>query len=220
MQLPENVLGVHAARIESEYLERLHKVRFGLDRGWRPPGLMLRGGTTDQRAQAMLRLKALALSDNFFCSYVALGPGLSLRDPQAVSRAAIKAAGFTNPIDASDALTELQRLAATVRDSRRDGWVLLIDNVDRFEGSSRDRALAYRELVRWMGGLRDEQYLGLFCVLAVTENFEQSVASSEYTVVTRDLQNPEDRELLDAAQGGITSLEHELAVHELLVLEW
>jgi hypothetical protein len=102
--------------------------------------------------------------------------------------------------------------------------VLLIDNVDRFDGDPRARAESYREVVRWMGALPGEQYIGLFCLLAVTPGFEQAVSDpAELAAIRGELDPagaPQDRELLDVAEGGIRGLEHEVVVHELLVLEW
>lgn len=229
----ENPLGRDSRRIESEYLERLHKVRFGMDHGWRPPGLLLKGGTSVQRAHAMERLKELALQDGFFCGCITLNRDLSLRDTEAVCRAAIEAAGLAGQLDpASDAQSELKRMAESARQLGRDGWVLLIDNVDRFDGTPRFRAECYRELMRWMGALPEEQYIGLFCVLAVTPEFEKVAASRELATIRADLGadylsltafgrlSPTDRQLLDAADGGIRALDKEALVHELLVLEW
>jgi hypothetical protein len=214
MRTSQNPLGIHAARIESEYLERLHKVRFGLDRGWRPPGLMLKGGNAEQRAAAMLKLKELALHGGFSCSYLALGPELELRNTAKICRAAIESAGL-------DPQSDLKRLAASSRQIGREGLVLLIDNIDRFAGPPRARAEAYREIQRWMGALPDEQYVGLFCVLAVTAGFEEAVADpAELSAIRQELSAPEDAQLLDDAHSGLASLDHEMTVHELLVLEF
>ena len=213
------VLGRHAQRIESEYLERLHKVRFGLDRGWRPPGLLLKGGTSAERTQALERLKELALNDGFLCSYISLGPDLPLRGTQAICKAILRASQFE---PAFYSLTKLTRVAASARELGRNGWIVLIDNVDGFGGSPVDRAEAYRELLRWMGRLAEEQYIGLFCVLAVTEGFEQAVADpSELAAMrTAAAEGLLDPQLLDASRAGIRALEHEILAHELLVLEY
>jgi len=213
------VLGRHAQRIESEYLERLHKVRFGLDQGWRPPGLLLKGGSSVERTQALERLKELALNDGFLCSYISLSPELPLRATQAVCKAILRASLFE---PSYYSLTKLTRVAASTRELGRNGWIVLIDNVDRFEGTPAERAEAYRELLRWMGRLPDEQYVGLFCVLAITEGFEQAVADPDELAAMRTAAGAGllDAQLLDASHAGIGALQHEVLAHELLVLEF
>ncbi len=225
MQYDAAVLGANSAQIESEYLERLNKTRFGMDCGWRPPGLMLKGGGAAQRRLAFERLKDLAEQDGFFCSYIALGPRLPLANTLDICSAAISAAdlsGFLNP--AQDALENLKGLAASARRFERNGWVILIDNMDRFEGIPRNRAASYREIARWMGSLQEKPTIGLFCVLGITPEFEQSVAdpNNELATIRDDLRSTgsaADKRLLDAAEIGIFALDHETTVRELLVLE-
>ncbi len=214
-----NPLGRHWKRIESEYLERLNKVRYGLDGGWQPPGLLLKGGTDAERSAAMGRLQALAEEDGFFCSYVRLGPELPLRDTAGICRAALEAvrpAGAAGP-DA-DLLAEVRELAAGVRRQGKDGWVVLFDPVDRFAGTERERAESYRELTRWMGALPGNEYPGLFCLLAVTGEFEKAVGDPE-----REMEairaGVAEADLLGAAETGIGTLRHEAIALELLVLE-
>jgi hypothetical protein len=150
---------------------------------------------------------------------------LQLRDTSAVVNAAFQDTGLASTLSpGADPLTEFKRVAANARQSGHDGWILLIDNVDAFDGDPRTRAESYAELMRWMGGLRDEQYLGLFCVLAVTPEFERAVQDpaelGSIRTALRATGDPRDLQLLDAAEGGIGALEHEVVVHELLVLEW
>ena len=221
-----NLLGRHSARIESEYLERLHKVRFGMDHGWRPPGLLMKGGTVEQRCQALQRLKLLAEQDRFFCSHVTLKPDLPLRDASRVCQAAIEAAGLAQHCNAAATPPdEVKRLAGSARELGRNGWIVLIDNVNIFQGSTRERAESYRELSRWMGRPPGDSCLGLFCVLAVTPEFERAVMQpdGDLAAIRNQLASTgsaDDLRLLDDAEAGIAALEHEAMVYELLVLEW
>jgi hypothetical protein len=221
----ENILGLNAVRIETEYLERLNKTRFGLDAGWRPPGLMLKGGSARHRRQALQRLHELAELDGFWCSYVALGPDLSLANTHGVCETAIEAAGLSAHFEPEwDAHCILKRLAASARQFERNGWVLLIDNVDRFPGTIRSRAESYQEVARWMGSPTQEPVAGLFCVLAVTPEFEAAVETdmAALPAIRAELRSTgasEDLLLLEGAEAGIAALEHEALVRELLVLE-
>ncbi len=218
-------LGKNAERIESEYLERLNKVRFGLDWGYRPPGLILKGGTTERRGEAIDRLKSLAEADNFFCSSLFLTPDLQLRDREAISRAAIEAARMSSlSRPDSEYFEEVKRLAGIARESKMEGWVLLIDNVDAFRGTTAERAESYGELSTWMGRPPGDSLLGLTCVISVTSDFERSVEDpADDLTEIGDLLGPAgprpDTELLDNARLGINAIEHEILAHELLVLE-
>lgn len=207
-------LGKRAKRIESEYLERLNKVRYGLDGGWQPPGLMLKGGNADQRAAAIERLRELAVEDGFSCSLVTLGPELTLRDTARVRMAALADAGF-------DPAAKVRDVAASSRARGKDGWVVLLSNVDRFEGTARERAEGYREITRWMATLAWQKCPGLFCLLAVTPEFEAAVADPEAELRSLATElTTADTGLLEAAEGGITTLRHEASALELLELEF
>jgi hypothetical protein len=211
-------LGLQVKRIESEYLERLNKVRYGLDGGWQPPGLLLRGGTDVERTAALRRLQVLAEEDGFLCRYLRPGPDLPLRDIQGICRAILDR-GAGGP--ATDLLAELRRMAASARESGKEGWVILFDNVDRFAGTPRERAESYREMTRWMGALPGNQYVGLFCLFAVTPAFEQAVADPDRELAEISAgAAPADTDLLSAAATGIGTLRHEAIALELLLLEF
>lgn len=220
-----NALGLNAARIESEYIERLNKTRFELDSGWRPPGLMLKGGTARQRTDALQRLLDIAEKDAFLCSYLAVGTELSLANTNDVCETALRAAGLSAHLrPGQDAYMALKRLAGSSRHFERNGWVLLFDNVDRFQGTLRSRAESYKEVARWMGSPTQEPVVGLFCVLAVTAEYEAALESDTAALpairAEQSTGSAEDLQLFDAAEAGIAALEHEALVRELLILEY
>jgi hypothetical protein len=215
-------LGLHRKWIEREYLERLNKVRYGLDGGWQPPGLLLRGGTDAERTAAMRRLQVLAEEDGFICSYIRLGPDLPLCDTRAICRVAVESAQFPRPSGPdADPLAELRQAAESARKSGKEGWVLLIDNLDAFTGTPVERADSYREMTRWMGALPGSQYVGLFCLFAVTPAFEQAVADPDRELASISAGFAlDDADLLSAAATGIGTLRHEAIARELLDLKF
>jgi hypothetical protein len=85
-------LGRWTRRIESEFIERLQKVKVGLRQGWQPPGLLLKGGSAAHRSRARRRLADLAEEESFLCTTIIVSDALPLRDCTAVCRTAIRSA--------------------------------------------------------------------------------------------------------------------------------
>jgi hypothetical protein len=157
----------------------------------------------------MERLRELAIEDGFPCAILTLRAGMPITNYPALCGAILAALGQRLE-DTEDPADALRRFAG------RQGCIVLLNNVDRFEGSAEERAHAYRELTRWMGTLPNASVTGLFAVLAVTPAFEQSVSDASERAA---LEEAVDGDLLQEALVGLAALEHERTVHELLVLE-